>query len=392
MVIRETFLEHGFQPKLPSTGPPWSWRHFDPKGYWCPQEFALFLEYLECLDDSTADFHAAMVPLNLLKVSKTVANFALSIQKEEMPMVINITPVGFHFLNTLVNNIPLEYPSYKGFTYVRGFFPLQNFELNLNFLSRWWCEGFEGQWYLNDWLWWTQLRESLRTICDILATRDTIEKLSVRLPCLCTLMTPGLVAEAEAVMLDILAPLRQLRVVEPVQFVWQRCQYGNYKKGTCTHQGHSCTPGLGESVLKTLQTEFVRLTGEELSHHEEIWKNVKALPRAPPGWGGRLETSNYHTLDSIHAKISHILYQPPKGIQKASFPASKENRESNPEGNQSGDNEEVTTPGDSESKTNNSSKDPSNSEHHNYTKIVTIPTMQRILTGSPMMPNLRMKM
>ncbi|KAL8857705.1 MAG: hypothetical protein Q9178_005740 [Gyalolechia marmorata] len=367
MVIRETVLEHGFRPK-PTIPAPRYYKDIDPNGWWSEEECDLFIDYLECLEDATADSHSALVPLNLLKVSETVANFALSIHKEEMPMVINIATMSLHFLDTLVNNLPHEYPSYKEFTCVRGFLPLRNFELNLNFDSRWWCRGFDRQTKLSDWPWWKQPKEWLRTICDILATNDTIEKLSVRLPCLCTLITPGHIARAEIVMLDLLAPLRQLRVVEPVQFVWQRCQWDNYKNGTCTHQGHCCTAGLGEGLLKTLQTKFVRLTGEELSHHEEIWKNLKALPRAPAGWGGRLDRFNGGTLDDVHKLLSYILYQPPKGIQKASFPAGKEIRESSAEGNQSRYNEKVATPCNSESKTNNSSKDPSNSKHHNYTK------------------------
>ena len=109
-------------------------------------------------------------------------------------------------------------------------------------------------------------------------------------------------------------------------------------------------------------------TGEELSHHEEIWENLKALPRAPPGWGGQLDRFDGGTLDDVHKLISYILYQPPEDIQKESSPASKAIREFNPEGNQSRDNEEVATPGDSESKTSNSSKYPPNSVHHTCTK------------------------
>ncbi|KAL8921640.1 MAG: hypothetical protein Q9172_003888 [Xanthocarpia lactea] len=366
-IIRETVLEHGFRPK-PTIPAPWDQKDIDPNGYWSENECDFFIDYLECLEDETADSHSAMVPLNLLKVSKTVANFALSIHKEEMPMVINIATMSLHFLNTLVNNLPLEYPSYKELTRVRGFLPLRNFELNLNFDSRWWGDAFDLQIPLSQWPWWQEPKEWLRTICDILATNDTIEKLSVRLPCLCTLITPGHIARAEIVMLDVLAPLRQLRVVEPVQFVWQRCQWDNYENGTCTHQGHCCTAGLGEGLLKILQTTFVRLTGEELSHHEEIWKNLKALPRVPEEWRGQYDRFYGETLEGVHNLISYIHYRPPEGIQKASFSASKEIRESNPEGNQSRDNEKFATPGDSESKTNNSSKDPFNSGHHNYTK------------------------
>ena len=197
-------------------------------------------------------------------------------------MVINITPMSLHFLNTLVNNLPLEYPSYKQFTSVRGFLPLRNFELNLYFDSRWWCRGFDGQTRLSDWPWWKQPKEWLRTICDILATNDTIEKLSVRLPCLCTLITPHHVLQAEIVMLDLLAPLRQLRVVEPVQFVWQRCEFENFKKGTCTHQGHCCTAGIGEDILKTLQTKFVRLTIEFFKSKCAPWHFGEALTKKGP--------------------------------------------------------------------------------------------------------------
>lgn len=174
--------------------------------------FFSYLRELEKEYEYTVDF---ISPLNLLRVSKTVAATARSICFEDVPIVINIAPGYLQFLQTTIID-ELEFPTYKDFTHFEHFMALRHFELDFNLYESWWNLEFQKPRITNNNAWWRQPKEWLRTVCDLLAANNHIEKLSVRLPCFCSLETAELVAQAEVAVTDLLEPLKRLRVRDPV--------------------------------------------------------------------------------------------------------------------------------------------------------------------------------
>ena len=178
-----------------------------------------FFAYLLELEKEYGYTVDLMSPLNLLRVSKTIAATARSICFEDVPMVINIAPKYLQLFQTDILNED-DFPTCKDFTHIEHFKALRHFQLDLNFYRRWWNSEFQKPRSENDIAWWRQPKEWLRTVCDLLAANNHIEKLSVRLPSLCSLETAELVAQAEVAMTDLLEPLKQIRVRNSVRFIW----------------------------------------------------------------------------------------------------------------------------------------------------------------------------
>lgn len=286
MVIREALPDHGLRPRRPPKGVHiGSSNYWDlmMNDYWCEEEEESFRDYLGSLKDATEEIRGVMVPLNLFLVSKSISTMTRSIYDNEIPFVINITPMCLHFLERIVN-VNIEYPTYTAdLPRYPHFLKLRNFELNFNHHPIWWRSNFQEQrnpadlpiwWKLynpDHPIWWKQTKEWVRIICDVLSKNDSIDKLTIYLPCLCSLTTPTLIAKAETTIHDVLTPLKKLRITKGVKFVWLRRETTDwraaFRKGI-----HVCLnkESLGTDLLKTLQTDLSRLDGEKSSPQEEI--------------------------------------------------------------------------------------------------------------------------
>ncbi|KAL8885691.1 MAG: hypothetical protein Q9215_006487 [Flavoplaca cf. flavocitrina] len=252
-----------------------------------------------------------MSPLNLLRVSKTVAATARSICYDDVPMVINIALGYLQFLQTDILDEE-EFPTYKDFAHIEHFKALRHFQLDFNWYDRWWNSEFQKPRSENDIGWWRQPKEWLRTVRDLLAANSRIEKLSVRLPCFCSLETAELVAQAEIAMTDLLEPLKQLRVRDSVHFIWQRTPDDESQTlspgANKMKASHHCTTGMGEDMVQFLEKSLSRLNGEELSPQEQTWKNIKAVPRIPDEDGGKITLEHSSLLWSLHEELPYMHY------------------------------------------------------------------------------------
>lgn len=118
------------------------------------------------------------------------------------------------------------------------------------------------------------LKERLRIICDLLATNTAIQRLTVRVPCLCNCVKVDSVANGTSVILDILAPLKRLRVANTTVFeirhATEHCEGQDCDQNLCNDLIAACVADVGH----------LNVNGERLSQEEETWKNIKALPRA----------------------------------------------------------------------------------------------------------------
>lgn len=87
-------------------------------------------------------------------------------------------------------------------------------------------------------------------------------------------------------MLDLLAPLRRLRVTNVVRF--DRPHYvtsletDDCKMRNQAQNFHVRDDGLGKNLVEVLQGKLGRLDGEALERREGIWKMIKAMDRPSP--------------------------------------------------------------------------------------------------------------
>ncbi|KAI4275232.1 MAG: hypothetical protein LQ337_003371 [Flavoplaca oasis] len=277
MVIHEALPNHLLRPRHPPKGVHtgrsnyWDLKIND---HWGEEEESSFAVYLDSLKDASTETRDPKASLNLLLVSKRVSTMTRSIYDNEIPFVINIHPMCFHFLERIVNK-NLYYPTYTDdLPRYPHFRRLHNFELDFNHDPTWWrsCLGERhGPPGDHVWLkkgdpenWWKQMKEWVQIICDTLSRHATVHRLTIYLPCLCRLKTLELVTEAEVAMIDLLSPLRQLKVAQDVKFIWLHRDTTDWK-AAIRRKVYVChSKSLGGDLVRTLQTKFGRLDGELL--------------------------------------------------------------------------------------------------------------------------------
>ncbi|KAL8840176.1 MAG: hypothetical protein Q9176_004024 [Flavoplaca citrina] len=120
------------------------------------------------------------------------------------------------------------------------------------------------------------LKETLRQICDAMTGNPNLQRLIVTLPCHCFLMNIAQPAtQLLAYTLDYLTPLRRLCVAHTINLL-PTAGFGSSpevvvcRRPACSH------------LANTIQTQFTRLSGEELTCAEEKWKQIKAIANFKP--------------------------------------------------------------------------------------------------------------
>ncbi|KAI4088670.1 MAG: hypothetical protein LQ344_005908 [Seirophora lacunosa] len=212
------------------------------------------------------------IPTSLFRVNKMISAEAQAIVQEKVYLVIDVSQdftrshrSTISFLKTQLLSVR-ELPSHLAFANVGHFEKLRNFELDLMTEQvRPWALIEAGS---------RQYKERFRLIGDILSTfNHNIQHLTITLPCLCGIDTPESVQTAEACLLNFLAPLRRLRVAKPIAFRVEHIQNEPFDN-PIVHDDFRT-----EHLLHMLKEHFGRLTGEELSGLEAVWRNLKAEDR-----------------------------------------------------------------------------------------------------------------
>ncbi|KAL8649953.1 MAG: hypothetical protein Q9226_005350, partial [Calogaya cf. arnoldii] len=176
-----------------------------------------------------------------------------------------------------------DFPTYKQFAHIEHFRARQSFELNFNLNGHWWRHHFGEQLHEDEPIWWKQPKEWLRTV----------------------LTSPGLLAQTEVIIFDLLKPLRQLQVEKPVQFVRPGVSGLDLESTceSCAQANEFANTEFIEDLVKSLCKGLGRLDGERLSGREETWKKFKAMPRVPE-LGGRMTLQAENILDRVHHELS----------------------------------------------------------------------------------------
>ncbi|KAL9011959.1 MAG: hypothetical protein Q9173_003232, partial [Seirophora scorigena] len=193
------------------------------------------------------------IPSSLFRVNKMI-----SAEAQAMKNTIS-------FLKTQLLNVR-QFPCHLAFANVGHFQKLRNSELDqmTEHVRPW--ERIEADS--------REYKERFRLVRDILSTsNDDIQHLSITLPCLCGIDTPESVQTAEACLLGFLAPLRRLQVAKPIAFRVDHIQHGRFHKTIVQNDFRT------EHLLHMLEEHFGRLTGEDLTGEEAVWRDIKAKDR-----------------------------------------------------------------------------------------------------------------
>ena len=120
-----------------------------------------------------------------------------------------------------------------------------------------------------------EYKEKLRFLCDTFTAYNTnIQHLTIRIPCLCSLL-PSKAALAKSHVVELLSPIRRLRVSHPTCFkITHDDRYHDQQARKITHNSAAA-----ESLIKALEARYGQLEAEELSTKERLWKDIKADDR-----------------------------------------------------------------------------------------------------------------
>lgn len=107
-------------------------------------------------------------------------------------------------------------------------------------------------------------KEKLRHVSDALAQNANLQRLTVTIPCLCKQ------TKAYKGVLDILSPLKRLRVAKPVTF--QPANGSEFLPDI-----HPCKQPACLQFARSLQTNLGHLRGKTLDHRERTWRKIKGI-------------------------------------------------------------------------------------------------------------------
>ncbi|KAL8868801.1 MAG: hypothetical protein Q9174_004743 [Haloplaca sp. 1 TL-2023] len=225
------------------------------------------------------------LPRSLLRVSKHVSTLVRSIVTHEIPLRIVVLPIDVQIPATNTKQIshygtPGRYLPHTALAGAKHLPQMRNFELEMDTCGDW--DLLEDVNY-PDLLCVRApdihiLKEKVRLVCDALASSalDT-RSLTVTFPCCCHL-DDRMSRLAEDAIIEVFAPIRRLSVARKVTFCCEHtwvCEFGPEDDG----RPQQIDLVKVERITSRLEATYGRLVGEELTSHERLWKEVKAMER-----------------------------------------------------------------------------------------------------------------
>ncbi|KAL8646171.1 MAG: hypothetical protein Q9226_006981 [Calogaya cf. arnoldii] len=238
------------------------------------------------------DWNGAFIPSNLFQVNKLFATEAYSIFLKDVYLVVNISRTATQFLTIIIPKVT-DFRSHERYLHIHHFQRMRNFHIDLS-RDTWWGDAERESTIYPQNLDLAPchlvLKERLRTICDLLTSNTNIQRLSIKLPCLCNCERVVSVECGKAQMLEVLAPLKRLRVAESVAFEI------NHDVELCANV--KCDQVQCDDLVGTLVADVGKLTGEKLSEQEKIWKDIKMMLRGKTEPGIPSLSIFWHYLNS----------------------------------------------------------------------------------------------
>ena len=230
---------------------------------------------------------AAEIPTNLFLVNRTLSAEALYLFHNHTYFRIDITPFGIHTREGLTG--PLDnFDNDQVLAKWKSLKCMRLYHLNVKSSSVRWTSGSHYYDIVRDPHTFEdgaeRIKEWLRLVCDALVASGKIRNLTITAPCKCAQAKAGLIPKYERTILDLLAPLKRMRVPNSVHI----SLHDDEKKGEGIRA--PCRKSACVSLAKRLRASLSKLVGEALSDREALWKDVKMLKhhddenRAQGGW------------------------------------------------------------------------------------------------------------
>ncbi|KAL8673297.1 MAG: hypothetical protein Q9224_007531 [Gallowayella concinna] len=209
-----------------------------------------------------------IVPTNIFQANKSIAARALDVFNRELYMHIDVYPDYTSCRSEYEPSV--LFPTQVSAKRLQHLKAMRMYQINVRIDDMWYYESGELRPHEDMYSWQRcMLKESLRLISDPLSSNKNLQRLTVTIPCLCVLKEAGPVTQARSHIVDLLRPLKRLRVVKPVQLI-PVCGCDSLmdleicNRPDCLHFAHC------------VGTELGQLKGEALSFREETWKRIKA--------------------------------------------------------------------------------------------------------------------
>lgn len=222
-------------------------------------------------DYITVPERAKAIPTGLFRANKSISAEALSLFHNEFYFRMEVTPFGIHSRGHCTGHLE-NFDNHVELAKWRPFVNHRNYHLNIKSNAvRWASERgdvFRDPHNFKNSS--ERIKECLRLISDELSTRNIAQNLTLTAPCRCALKAARLVPADDAVVRDLLAPLRRIRVPNPVKITLHHDVDG------CGIQ-HPCAKKACRALAGMLEESISALDGETLNHQEATWKELKAL-------------------------------------------------------------------------------------------------------------------
>ncbi|KAL8832650.1 MAG: hypothetical protein Q9170_004790 [Blastenia crenularia] len=216
------------------------------------------------------------IPGNLFRVNKLISSEAQSMVQKEVSLIIEVNLNVISVLRTEFIDLS-EFWSHNELSHIQHFAKLRNFQIRLMVHDKNPWQNVNQECFPQH-----EYRERMRLICDTLSTfNKDIHRLVIEIPCFCSLTVGYKVSFVQAKLLNLLSPLRQLKVAHAVTFkiMHQNDDENDLRTGVANSMDAAHLVGGLESL-------YSRLVGEELSVPERIWKNIKTEGREVLSCGG----------------------------------------------------------------------------------------------------------
>ncbi|KAL8780304.1 MAG: hypothetical protein Q9213_006528 [Squamulea squamosa] len=236
------------------------------------------------------------IPVNLFRTSKSISAMALSIFHSKVPLHIDICTWAIWYTGEkrFIWYDLFRFPSQLRMLATPQLRHMRNYQINFMLEDRWQDRHLCTMEYCEVFL---HLKERLRLVCDALADNDAILRLTVTIPCLCwpsmdagtTFWIPptanihshGSFSEAYPETLDLLSPLKRMKVAEPVSFT--AIKYHGRNQDRPDRPMHPCQQIACKNLAQSMQQTLSHLDKQDLPPEEKSWKRVKELDRGHPG-------------------------------------------------------------------------------------------------------------
>ncbi|KAL8780442.1 MAG: hypothetical protein Q9213_006475 [Squamulea squamosa] len=239
------------------------------------------------------------VPTGLFRVNKNISAMALKIFHDEVCMHISVSPENISIFDRWVPALSL--PSRAPANKMQYFTSMRCYCLNLRLDDSLFPRPSRRSGHVPSQPFYrtiSEVKEQVRFVSDLLSENPNVQQLTVTFPCHCAVPIMPDAPPVEWMTDHYLAPLKRLRVAQPVLFI--PAHGPNVQAETDLCGKPECL-----QLAQKLQSSMGHLKGENLNHRERTWKDIKAMPR-PTGQWTQSEAKHFNCLKRFWLKFEGV--------------------------------------------------------------------------------------